>query len=125
MRGRYVVIAISLVALGGDGLAQEPRIASPPGRSATQVGGRFDERQGYVGGGWIEIRSGRPIKRNRDLFGPDDFVDAPTMAPPSGGPAPPDFCLLSARTGSRPSRFERAPGWPGIVALSAMSVTKR
>ena len=33
----------------------------------------YDERAGYVGGQWIEIRYGRPIKRGRDLFGPDDY----------------------------------------------------
>ena len=29
-------------------------------------------RVGYVGGHWLEITYGRPIKRGRDLFGPDD-----------------------------------------------------
>ena len=33
-------------------------------------------REGYVGGRWIEIRYGRPIKRGRDLFGPSDFAEA-------------------------------------------------
>ena len=55
-------------------LAQERR-ASPAGQSATQIGGIYDERAGYVGGHWIEIRYGRPIKRGRDLFGPSDYVD--------------------------------------------------
>jgi hypothetical protein len=50
--------------------------ASPPGSSATQVGGRHDQREGYVGGRWIEIRYGRPIRRGRDLFGPRDFAEA-------------------------------------------------
>jgi hypothetical protein len=56
--------------------AQGRRIASPAGASATEVGGRHDEREGYVGGKWIEIRYGRPIKRGRDLFGPADFAEA-------------------------------------------------
>jgi hypothetical protein len=56
--------------------AQSRRIPSPPGSSATEVGGRYDEREGYVGGRWMEIRYGRPIKRGRDLFGPSDFADA-------------------------------------------------
>lgn len=51
------------------------RRPSPPGASSTQVGGLYDERAGYVGGHWIEIRYGRPIKRGRDLFGPSDYVD--------------------------------------------------
>jgi DUF2911 family protein len=58
------------------GLAQSRRTASPPGMSATEVGGRYDEREGYVGGKWLEVRYGRPIKRGRDLFGPSDFADA-------------------------------------------------
>jgi hypothetical protein len=29
-----------------------------------------------VDGRWIEIRYGRPVKRGRDLFGPDDFAEA-------------------------------------------------
>lgn len=55
--------------------AQTRKPASPPGSSATQVGGRHDEREGYVDGKWIEIRYGRPIKRGRDLFGAPDFAD--------------------------------------------------
>lgn len=55
--------------------AQDKRIPSPPGSSATQVGGTHNEREGYVGGRWIEITYGRPIKRGRDLFGPSDYPD--------------------------------------------------
>jgi hypothetical protein len=68
-------VALAVVTIGTVGLTQERR-ASPPGQSATQVGGgTYDERAGYVGGQWIEIRYGRPIKRGRDLFGPSDYVD--------------------------------------------------
>jgi hypothetical protein len=56
--------------------AQGRRAASPAGTSATQVGGRYDEREGYVGGKWLEVRYGKPIKRGRDLFGPADAADA-------------------------------------------------
>lgn len=56
-------------------LAQEPRVLSPAGSSATQVGGIHDERQGYVGGAWIDITYGRPLKRGRDLFGPSDYPE--------------------------------------------------
>jgi len=67
---------VCLAALGAGVFAQNSRrIASPPGTSATQVGGRHDEREGYVGGRWMEIRYGRPIKRGRDLFGPSDYPD--------------------------------------------------
>ena len=61
-----------LVATSARPIAKERRIASPAGRSATEVGGHHDVREGYVGGQWIEVRYGRPIKRGRDLFGPDD-----------------------------------------------------
>lgn len=66
-------IALLVCVAGGAVLAQEQRVASPAGRSATQVGGTYDERAGYVGGRWIEISYGRPIRRGRDLFGPDDY----------------------------------------------------
>jgi hypothetical protein len=74
------VLAFATFAAAGlaavPALAQPRRIASPPGVSATEVGGRHDEREGYVGGKWIEVRYGRPIKRGRDLFGPPDFAEA-------------------------------------------------
>lgn len=69
--GAWIVLLVCVI--GGGVLAQERRVASPPGSSATQVGGEYDARAGYVGGQWIEIRYGRPIKRGRDLFGPDDY----------------------------------------------------
>ena len=77
--GASIVLLVCVIGIvgaivgGGAALAQQERIASPPGRSATQVGGWYDERAGYVGGQWIEIRYGRPIKRGRDLFGPADY----------------------------------------------------
>lgn len=55
--------------------AQTRRIPSPAGESATQVGGRHDERSGYVGGKWLDIRYGRPIKRGRNIFGLPDHVE--------------------------------------------------
>jgi hypothetical protein len=71
-------LAVLLVLSEASGLdAQQPdrRPLSPEGRSATQIGGVFDERVGFSGGKWIEISYGRPIRRGRDLFGPEDFVD--------------------------------------------------
>lgn len=59
----------------GASLAQTRRIASPAGASAAEVGGRHDERSGYVGGKWLEILHGRPIKRGRDLFGLPDYAE--------------------------------------------------
>ena len=68
--GLFIAAAASTLAF-----AQTRRIASPPGESATEVGGRHDERAGYVGGKWIEIRYGQPIKRGRNLFGLPDYAD--------------------------------------------------
>jgi len=75
------ISAIALVAACGlmftiIGVAQNRRTASPPGASATETGGRYDERIGYVGGKWLEVRYGRPIKRSRNLFGPSDYAEA-------------------------------------------------
>jgi len=66
---------IVLLTASSASLAQNRRVASPAGSSSTEVGGRYDERQGYVGGKWIEVRYGRPIKRGRDLFGPSDYAE--------------------------------------------------
>ena len=64
-------VCLAAAAAGAD--AQERRLASPAGQSATQVGGRWDARAGNVGGRWIEVRYGRPVRRGRDIFGPDDY----------------------------------------------------
>jgi hypothetical protein len=75
-RTRIAAAILGTAALGAVCVAQSRRVASPPGASATELGGRYTERQGYVGGKWIEIRYGRPIKRGRDLFGPADYAEA-------------------------------------------------
>ncbi len=53
--------------------AQPRRPLSPPGSTATQVGGQWvkqGDESTYQGGKWIEVTYGRPIKRGRaDLFG--------------------------------------------------------
>jgi hypothetical protein len=52
--------------------AQGSRPASPAGTAATEVGGKYDPKAAeptYIGGKWIEITYGRPIKRGRDVFG--------------------------------------------------------
>jgi hypothetical protein len=57
--------------------AQERRIMSPAGRSATQVGGSpFDPVRGFVNDKWIEVRYGRPLTRGRNIFGLDDYREA-------------------------------------------------
>ena len=76
MRTACLAVLLGVLATGADTLAQDRRIASPPGRSAVEVHGHHDERVGYEDGRWIEVRYGRPIKRGRDLFGPPDWADA-------------------------------------------------
>ena len=72
---RWVVLlsAAGLVATGTAPSAQQRRIMSPAGHSATQVGGIFDPVRGFVNGDWIEVRYGRPLKRGRNLFGLEDY----------------------------------------------------
>ena len=75
MRRTMLIGLVVALAAGAVARAQNGRVASPPGASATQVGGTYDVRAGNVGGKWLEVRYGRPIKRGRDLFGPADYVD--------------------------------------------------
>jgi hypothetical protein len=73
-----LLLIISMAAIVmpvGHGQTPARRIASPAGSSTTQIGGLFDARTGFVNGRWLEIRYGRPLKRGRDVFGTDDFVD--------------------------------------------------
>ena len=85
-RRRLPAFVISVVVIGAafaapaatpdSALGQERRILSPPGHSAVQVGGTFDPVQyGYLGGRWIDVYYGRPLKRGRDLFGPPDWAE--------------------------------------------------
>ncbi len=87
MRRRSAAPAVLLVAgfalglndggasVGGDSAwAQGRRPLSPAGSAATQIGGIFDPRAGWVGGGWVEVKYGRPVRRGRDIFGPPDFI---------------------------------------------------
>lgn len=56
--------------------AQEPRVASPAGHSATEIAGAYSQREGYANGKWIDILYGRPIKRGRNLFDLPDWREA-------------------------------------------------
>jgi hypothetical protein len=60
------------LSLGAIMVAQGRRPASPTGSAAVEVGGKYDPKAAeptYVGGKWIEITYGRPIRRGRDVFG--------------------------------------------------------
>ncbi len=74
---KRIIPAVLLVFLFGELVltAQERRVLSPAGHSAAQVGGTYDVQYGYVGGKWVDIYYGRPIKRGRDLFGPPDWIE--------------------------------------------------
>jgi hypothetical protein len=86
MRHAVLLGVFCLLTLGDAVLAQQPqpskRRPSPEGTSATELGGYYDERRGYVDGKWIEIKYGRPIKRSRDLFGTHDWIEALNDAAP-------------------------------------------
>ena len=73
---RVLTIVMILISSATSETQQEERPLSPIGQSSTQIGGDyFDGRHGNVGGDWMEITYGRPIRRGRDMFGPDDFVE--------------------------------------------------
>ena len=89
MRGKSIALITAVLAAGNFAAGQTQRPPSPAGNSAAQVGGTYVEGRGalrditdpkvrvlfatkgplYQGGKWIEITSGRPLKRNRDLWG--------------------------------------------------------
>ena len=71
---RVAGLAILAILAGARPQAQDRPVPSPSGRSATQIGGDvYDPVRGFVGGAWVEIRYGRPIRRGRDIFGLDDY----------------------------------------------------
>ncbi len=63
-----VLLAVLVVSVP---LSAQRRITSPDGHAATEILGHYEgaEDPVYVGGKWIEISYGRPIKRGRDLWG--------------------------------------------------------
>lgn len=63
-------VAATAILAGSIALAQQ-RAPSPDGLASTEVGGKYMGAGTpiYVGGKWIEISYGRPIKRGRDLWG--------------------------------------------------------
>ena len=80
-RSRLLPLASAALLVAGTGMlaggsiaAAQRKPASPAGEAAAQIGGLFDPRSGYVNGGWIEVKFGRPLRRGRDIFGPPDFI---------------------------------------------------
>ena len=68
---KWTILAAGvLMAFAGDGASAQQKKPSPDAYAATQVGGRYEGAdQDYIGGKWIEISYGGPIKRGRDLWG--------------------------------------------------------
>jgi hypothetical protein len=67
---RRLSLAVVFLCMSTALFAQR-RITSPDGHAATEILGHYEgaEDPVYVGGKWIEISYGRPIKRGRDLWG--------------------------------------------------------
>jgi len=91
---------IALIVTGAVlGALQPSRPLSPDGTAQAQVLGKWTKgerpaftlgRGNYVGGKWIEIMSGRPLQRGRDLFGSGvDYGKAVNDVGTATLPAPP------------------------------------
>ncbi len=68
---RELLVATATVFFGAALAAQGQRPASPAGAAAAEVGGKYvngAEGPEYRGGKWIEITSGRPLRRGREPF---------------------------------------------------------
>ena len=79
IRSRFAAIVVSVVLVTAAVFAQSgQRPMSPDGSAQVQVLGKWVKsdrpaftlgRENYTGGKWIEITYGRPLQRQRDLFG--------------------------------------------------------
>ena len=65
-----IVASLAVACLVSVTGSAQRRITSPDGHAATEIRGHYEgaEEPVYVGGKWIEISYGRPIKRGRDLW---------------------------------------------------------
>lgn len=72
MKRTYLVGAVAIVLTAA--VSAQQKKPSPDGLASTEIGGQYvGADQVYVGGKWIEISYGRPIKRGRvDLWGSGD-----------------------------------------------------
>lgn len=66
-----VTLLMALLLLASVPTQAQRRVTSPDGHAATEIRGHYEgaEDPVYVGGKWIEISYGRPLKRGRDLWG--------------------------------------------------------
>ena len=69
---RHAILIGGMLAIAaGVMVGAQQRAPSPDGLASTEVGGRYEGARTpyYVGGKWIEVSYGRPIKRGRELWG--------------------------------------------------------
>ena len=68
---RTVMLFTIAMVLAGTMPAAQFRTRSPDGLTSTEIGGQYmgARTPSYVGGKWIEVSYGRPIKRGRNLWG--------------------------------------------------------
>jgi hypothetical protein len=66
---RITILGLAVI-LGGTIATAQQKKASPDAHAATEIGGRYVGAEPvYLGGKWIEVSYGGPIKRSRDLWG--------------------------------------------------------
>jgi hypothetical protein len=65
-----LIAAAAMLALAGAVVTAQQKKPSPDAYAATQIGGKYVGPDAtYLGGQWIEISYGGPIRRGRDLWG--------------------------------------------------------
>ena len=102
MSSRWIVPLVALLVIPSAASSAEAparRQLSPDGSAQTQVLGKWTKgeqpawtmgREVYTGGKWIEITSGRPIARGRDVFGSgENYGRAATAVGTANYPAAP------------------------------------
>lgn len=68
---KRLALVLALAASAGVFVFAQQHQPSPTGTASVEVGGKYNNaaEPEYIGGKWIEITYGRPIKRGRDLWG--------------------------------------------------------
>ena len=77
---KKLLSVLCTVLLAGVVASAQQAGSSPAGTAEIEIGGKWEtqkapngrERQAYVGGKWVTISYGRPLKRGRELFGAGD-----------------------------------------------------
>jgi DUF2911 family protein len=77
---KKLLSVLCTVLLAGVVTSAQQAGSSPAGTAEIEIGGKWEtqkapngrERQAYVGGKWVTVSYGRPLKRGRELFGVGD-----------------------------------------------------